>query len=239
MMKIDAAESEVWVRPKMPPRADYKGTWNELAQTAEDAFLYVGGTRDEAALDATAVHTVEMLKATVGLKESDNMLEIGCGVGRVGKSLAPLVKSWLGCDASGAMVEHARSRLGAFDNVELRETSGHDLQPIADESMDVVYSTVVFMHLDEWDRYRYVQEAFRVLRPGGRFWCDNISIMTENGWKYFEEHCRAFEPLNRPAHIAKCSTPQELSTYLRRAGFDQVETRERDLWVDAWGVKPR
>ena len=39
-------------------------------------------------------------------------------------------------------------------------------QPIADSSIDVVYSTVVFMHLESWDRYAYVKEARRVLPPG-------------------------------------------------------------------------
>jgi ubiquinone/menaquinone biosynthesis C-methylase UbiE len=222
----------------MPTRADYKSTWNELSQTPEDAFLYVGGTRDEAELDATAVHAVNVIRATVGIEPTDEMVEIGCGVGRVGKGLSALVKDWIGCDASGSMVEHANRRLGDYPNARAIEVSGHDLKPLPDASADVVYSTVVFMHLDEWDRYRYVQEAFRVLRPGGRFWCDNISLTTENGWKYFEQHCTAFEPMARPTHIAKCSTPQELTAYLQRAGFTSVQTRERDLWVDAWGVKP-
>lgn len=221
----------------MPSRADYKNTWNELAHTPEEAFLYVGGTRDEAELDATAVHALNVLRATVGIKESDDFLEIGCGVGRVGKALAPLIKDWTGCDASGAMVNFANQRLSSVDNARAIEVSGHDLKSFEAESFDVVYSTVVFMHLDDWDRYRYIQEAMRVLRPGGRFWCDNISITTENGWKYFQEHCTAFEPMARPTHIAKCSTPIELQTYLERAGFQEVQTRERDLWVDAWGFK--
>ena len=222
----------------MATRADYKNTWNELSQTPEDAFLYVGGTRDEAELDATTIHALNVIRATVGINPTDEMVEIGCGVGRVGKGLSPLVRDWIGCDASGSMVDHANRRLVDFANARAIEVSGHDLKPLADASADVVYSTVVFMHLDEWDRYRYVQEAFRVLRPGGRFWCDNISLTTDNGWKYFEQHCTAFEPMARPTHIAKCSTPQELTVYLQRAGFAHVQTRERDLWVDAWGVKP-
>ncbi|MCF3652116.1 class I SAM-dependent methyltransferase [Synoicihabitans lomoniglobus] len=222
----------------MPSRADYKNTWNELAQTPEEAFLYVGGTRDEAELDATAVHAINVLRATVGINPTDDFVEIGCGVGRVGKALSGIVKTWTGCDASGAMVSHANRRLESYANAKAIEVSGHDLQPLADASFDVVYSTVVFMHLDEWDRYRYVQEAMRILRPGGRFFCDNISITTENGWAYFQQHCESFKPLERPTHIAKCSTPQELTIYLERAGFTGVQTRERDLWVDAWGIKP-
>jgi ubiquinone/menaquinone biosynthesis C-methylase UbiE len=222
----------------MATRADYKGTWDGLANTRENAFYYVGGTTDEATLDATAIHALNVLRATAGLQATDQILEIGCGVGRVGKALAPLVRSWTGCDASAQMVEYARTRLAHLPNVSLIEISGHDLKPIADSSLDVVYSTVVFMHLDEWDRYNYVCEAFRVLRPGGRFWCDNTNLCSDEGWKIFEEHRLAYAPAARPTHISKSSTPQELSTYLNRAGFTQVQTRARHLWVDAWGVKP-
>jgi ubiquinone/menaquinone biosynthesis C-methylase UbiE len=138
------------------------------------------------------------------------------------------------------MIGHARARLGHLPNVELVALgSGVDLAPIADESVDAVYSTVVFMHLDEWDRWSYVREAFRVLRPGGRFWCDNVDMGTPDGWKLFEHVARSFPlPDQRPAQITRCSTPAELRTYLERAGFERVQTRTRHLWVDAWGVKP-
>lgn len=221
----------------MSNRHDYKGTWNALAATRADAFLYVGGSTDEAAVDATAQDALRYLRETVGVRQEDDILEIGCGVGRVGRVLSPLVRSWTGCDCSSAMLQHAQERLAKFGNARFVEVSGHDLRPIADASMDVVYCTVVFMHLDEWDRYKYVLEAFRVLRPGGRFWCDNINLLTDPGWELFETHRLAFHPEQRPVHIGKCSTPQELETYLGRAGFSQVQTRTRHLWVDAWGTK--
>lgn len=86
-------------------------------------------------------------------------------------------------------------RLSKFKNVRLVEISGFDLKPIADASVDVLYCTVVFMHLEEWDRYNYVLEAYRVLRPGGRIYIDNFSLCTEEGWSVFETH------RNIPAHL--------------------------------------
>jgi ubiquinone/menaquinone biosynthesis C-methylase UbiE len=118
------------------------------------------------------------------------------------------------------------------------EVSGSDLAPIADASADVVYCTVVFMHLEEWDRYNYVLEARRVLRPGGRLYVDNFSIATDVGWQVFENHRLAFAPGERPPHVSVSSTSEELKVYLERAGFEGVQTRIRDEYAQAWGSKP-
>jgi len=52
-------------------------------------------------------------------------------------------------------------------------------KPIADRSIDFVYCTVVFMHLEQWDRYNYVEEAFRVLRRDGKFYVDSANLCSD------------------------------------------------------------
>jgi len=224
-------------RDEHPPgRADYKSVWSALSQTLKDATTYVIGDVTEDYLLATAAETRQWLEETVRITPDDVVLEIGCGIGRVGQSLAPLCKRWIGCDVSPNMLEHARLRLAAYPNVELIDISGFDLQPIGAASVDVVYCTVVFMHLDEWDRYNYVTEAHRVLRPGGRIFVDNFDLCTDDGWKVFDTH-RQIPPAHRAAHISKSSTPQEIEAYLRRAGFADVHVREHGLWVQGYAVK--
>jgi hypothetical protein len=90
------------------------------------------------------------------------------------------------------------------------------------------------------DRYSYVAEGMRVLRPGGRIYMDNFNLCSDEGWALFEQH-RAIAPEDRPPHVSMSSTPQELETYLRRAGFDptSVEEDSRDTWLRAFGRKPR
>lgn len=220
------------------PRSAYKAVWNELSDTESRAKMHVIGSEREEDFRATAEETRAALASSVGIRPEDTILEIGCGVGRVGQVLAPLCKEWIGCDVSRNMIEHARARLQQFPNVRLVEISGYDLQPIPDQSVDVVYCTIVFMHLEEWDRYNYVVEAHRVLRPGGRLSIDNFSLCSDAGWEVFETH-RKFAPADRPPHMSKSSTPDELETYLRRAGFEQIQGRSEGTIVRYWGVKPQ
>lgn len=84
----------------------------------------------------------------------------------------------------------------------------------------------------EWDRYNYVLEAMRVLRPGGRLYVDNVGLTGDEGWA-MSESLRAIPPAKRPPYISKTSTPDELITYLGRAGFADVRHDRRGRWVMA------
>jgi ubiquinone/menaquinone biosynthesis C-methylase UbiE len=218
-------------------RSDYKGVWTALSESLSSAKMHVSGTEDEAIVETSGAGTSEFLLNNVGINSTDVVLEIGCGIGRVGKHLAGRCRRWIGADVSQNMLRFAAERLGDFSNVEFVELSGNDLRPIGDNSIDVAYCTVVFMHLESWDRYGYVEEAFRVLRPGGKLYVDNVNLCSDAGWSIFETH-RKFPPSQRPDHITVCSTPEELQEYLKRAGFQSIETKRGDELVSVWGRKP-
>lgn len=219
------------------PRGHYKDVWTALSESEGNAKLWVQGTEDEATLLESARNDLARIQRSAGVRPGDDIAEIGCGVGRLGTVLAPICRSWTGCDVSPNMLSHAARRLAAFDNVRFVELSGYDLAPLASSSLDLVYCTVVFMHLAEWDRYGYVEEAHRVLREGGRIFIDNISLTTDYGWKFFQES-RRIPPSQRPPQIGSTSTPQEFEVYLRRAGFRDVRVDlVNEPWIVGTGVK--
>lgn len=218
-------------------RSNYKATWMAVSGTLSNARMSVAYTEDERELDRSGAATTKFLLDNVGVDPSDVVLEIGCGVGRVGKHLARHCARWIGSDVSSNMLRHAAESLREFSNVEFVELSGYDLQPIASESVDFVYCTVVFPHLSQWDRFSYVEEAFRVLRPGGKLYVDNVNLCSESGWRIFQDH-RRIPPLERIPEIGECSTPEELMEYLRRAGFESITSKPGDELIAVWGKKP-
>lgn len=217
-------------------RKSYKGVWNRLAFFQQQAVLNVIGKTSEDEIVASAIKTRDILSETILIKPDDVVVEIGCGIGRVGQMIAPLCKKWIGCDVSKRMLLHASKRLKNLKNVKLVEISGFDLEPLETQSVDVVYCTVVFMHLDEWDRYNYIKEAFRILKQGGRIFIDNFNLCSDSGWRIFEEHAK-IPPFKRTAHISKSSTPQELETFLLRAGFKNVTNKCEDMWIYCFASK--
>lgn len=219
------------------PRSQYKTTWEKLGASENDAKMFVASAVDEEQFEASASTTVAVLDRHVGIRADDVVLEIGCGVGRVGRAIAPRCREWIGTDISSAMIGHASRRLQDLENVRFVELHDVGLRGVPDASVDVVYCTVVFMHLYEWDRYRYVQEAHRVLRAGGRCYFDNVDITSSHGWKVFADSA-SYPPAERPAYLPMTSSADELRTYATRAGFTQVAVHQwDDAWVAVTGVR--
>lgn len=231
--------------PSSPPktrqkRARYKEVWNSVSPDLDNAKTAVAGYTDEEEFERTAQATAMALRSTVGLRLTDVVLEIGAGVGRAASAVAPHCRKWIATDVSEQMLSFAKERNARFDNIDYVPLSGWDLEPIEDMSVDVVYSTVVFMHLDEWERYGYVLEAFRVLRPGGRMYVDNYNLLSQPGWDFFMGVVQDHHPLNRPPNVSRSSTPEELASYLQRAGFENVIAQgpQESLFCWAYGNKP-
>jgi SAM-dependent methyltransferase len=219
------------------PRSAYRKTWDAVSRSLSDARYSVAGTADADELARTGESTATDIATEIRIGPSDVVLEIGCGVGRVGSHLAARCAQWIGADVSSHMLQHARRALAGRTNARFVHLNGIDLTGVADASVDVVYCTAVFMHLDEWERYRYVMEAYRVLKPGGRVYYDNFSLLSPDGWQLFAQLAR-LDPAARPPNISKASTPEELRAYAEHTGFQDIRVRPGQLFVTVLARKP-
>ncbi len=94
--------------------------------------------------------------------------EIGCGVGRLTRSLASRFKAVHGYDVSPKMVSLAQQNLRGIPGVSIASTSGDGTIPLGDGTVDFVLSMQVFHHIpDRRITLRYIREAGRVLAAGG------------------------------------------------------------------------
>jgi ubiquinone/menaquinone biosynthesis C-methylase UbiE len=208
-------------------RRQYAEVWDSLAASPALAAAAASGKQSEAELRHSAKPTVDNLLEFARVGPQDDLLEIGCGVGRIGRELAPHCHSWTGTDRSANMLGYAAKRLQDLGNIRLQVLQGTALDEIADNSVDVVYCTNVIPHLDEMDCWLYVQDALRVLRPGGRIFLDTIDLESDEGWGMFARGVARSKDFERPPYAGRFSTASELSAYASRAGFENVKAHRK------------
>ena len=100
-----------------PASSNYKDFWNAKAQTVTGAMIAVDGSADEDVLRLTGAYTKRQVELALQLQPGDRVFEIGCGVGRIGREIAPGVAAWHGLDIADNMVAVTRERLAAYPNV--------------------------------------------------------------------------------------------------------------------------
>jgi ubiquinone/menaquinone biosynthesis C-methylase UbiE len=159
------------------------------------------------------------------------VLDIGCGTG----SLAALILARdattrvLGVDGDEEVLERARAKTAAAgERAEFRRGLA-DALPVDDASVDVVTASLLLHHLEHDGKLRALNEARRVLRPGGR-----LAIAD---WG------RPHDPVMRAAFFGLqlvdgfASTREHatgaLPSLIEAAGFQPVLTLGR--WRTFWG----
>jgi arsenite methyltransferase len=103
------------------------------------------------------------------LSEGDTVVDVGCGNGLLTEEVARAVgKSGrvVGVDPSADMRAPAASRCAAFASVQIRDGLA-DALPLQDGEADKVVAVQVLEYLENIPAA--IDEAHRVLRPGGRF----------------------------------------------------------------------
>ena len=107
------------------------------------------------------------------------VLDVGCGTGRPTLKIAEYASSVIGVEPERSMRDVAvgRARERAITNVEFLAGRAEDL-PLPDHSVDMVVAvTMQTLHNEENIR-RFVQEAERVVKPGGSI----VSVDIMPGW---------------------------------------------------------
>jgi ubiquinone/menaquinone biosynthesis C-methylase UbiE len=185
-------------------------------------------TRDLYETSQTNMLPQEAVKASLGcgnptalaqLKSGETVLDLGSGGGidvlLSAKRVGPNGKAY-GLDMTDDMLALAREnqRKAGVSNVEFLKGEIENI-PLADNSVDVIISNCV-INLSG-DKDRVLHEAFRVLKPGGRFAVSDVVVRGE-----VPDEIRK-SMLLWVGCIAGALTDVDYVAKLTKAGFEQIQ----------------
>jgi SAM-dependent methyltransferase len=220
--------------------AQNRVAWDRMAAD------YVESGRRNWASDEITWGIFDVPESRIGMLPPDlrgmDTVELGCGTGYVSAWLARRGARPVGIDNSPAQLETARRFQTEFGLTFPLHLGDAEQTPFADESFDFAiseYGAAIWC-----DPYRWIPEAARILRPGGRLSFLGNSVLLMLTTPVDDEDAPASEQLQRPLFgmyrfawgdgAVEFHLPHgEMIRLLRESGFEIEDLVEVEIAADA------
>ena len=185
------------------------------------------------------LHRRELVRAALGARSGDRILDVGCGPGFYITELLEAVGregAVAGVDISADMLAVAAKRATGHGNVEFHEADATSL-PVPDASFERAVCVQVLEYVR--DVPAALAEMHRVLRPGGRMLVWDVDWSTVS-WHAIDRQLMRQVLAAWDKHLTHPCLPQTLAAQLRNAGFQDVRMDAHafattELIPDAYG----
>ena len=134
---------------------------------------------------------IQLMNPSKGKK----LIDVACGTGDLGKLYLDSVganQKVLCVDPNKSMVKKGKSKLKKYKNIKWIIAAAENL-PITDNSCD--YYTISFGLRNAKNLNKALSEAYRVLKPGGRYLCLEFSKIENSNLNYFYKNYSKLIPL--------------------------------------------
>lgn len=162
-----------------------------------------------------------------GLLASHTLVDFGCGTGRLTVQAIPALSQghYIGIEISTEMLKRLEDRLSRVPR-QGRVSLLHqptDVFALADRSVDMMCAFSVFTHMEHEDTFRYLRDARRIVKSGGRFVFSCLTLDTVHGQRVFLESA-SVDVQVRWGRVRNVGTSRELMQDIARlAGWKTVE----------------
>ena len=158
------------------------------------------------------------------LQGRDPVLDVGCGRGEMLELLVEAGIPARGIDLDPAMVDHCRAK--GLDTVEQADGVSY-LTGLDDASLGAIIALQVIEHLPYQQLLRFVGEAHRTLRPGGRFIVETINPHAPQALKTFWVDLSHQHPVFPEVTVSLCRTAGFAKAFVFHPGGSGDAERDR------------
>ncbi len=158
------------------------------------------------------INLVDLIIENINLSPGERICDIGCGYGGTARQIAQN-----GGVVSGVTISPKQYHFAANQKYSSNVTFFLEdwlNNSFSDQSFDAVIAIESSEHMS--DKIRFFEEAYRVLKPGGRLIiCAWLASETPTSWQI--KHL--LEPICREGHLPSMGTPNEYIKMMQNAGF--------------------
>ena len=162
--------------------ASIAAQFDTAVRYAPEAAVAAYSLGDPDLLAEATAELVAWLQREALLPRGADVLDLGCGIGRVAAALMPPARSVLGVDVSNGMIAEANRRHGNIAGLAFRHTEGDALDFLPTAAFDLVLAVDSFPYIlmaGSAIAARHIADAARVLRPAGTLAIFNLSYAAE------------------------------------------------------------
>lgn len=116
------------------------------------------------------------------------VLDVGCGIGRVMKFIAPYCKEIHGVDTSALILRRAKKELKGLKNCFFYRTDFKRFDICCADSFDLIYSFFTLQHMEKEDAYLCLMRMRNLLKPGGIVYMQFPDFTSDHYFSLFEEY---------------------------------------------------
>ncbi len=196
----------------------YKKSWNP--SSLAEAKKAVASATSEEDFEKTGIQFVEKLQKY--LKKDFEILDYGCGIGRMAKPMSEIVNQIHCIDISKKMLEFAKEYCSDKSNIKFMQTNGSIIS-LDDNTIDFAYSVLVLQHMEKEDAFLILKEMYRVLKKGAKVYFSLPNFVNKQNLETFEKFAHQGE--KRVPHRMRMYTANEIKTILNYLGY-KIESED-------------
>lgn len=154
-----------------------------------------------------------------GLTPDSIVVDVGCGSGRLAFQLRRYPKlRYLGTDVVGALLAYAKRRVARPDFA-FRQVATLQI-PAKGGTADFAVFFSVFTHLLHEESYLYLEEAHRVLKPGGKVIFSFLEFAVDHNWAVFRANVDWVRDRTIAGHLNVFQHRSDIRVWARQLGFE-------------------